>query len=120
MREAKNLIIKIANPNSNENIEHMNQCLHVVEDVRHSLHKSTETKDTTGRTSNATIMDHSGFHHKFDMNFVDDDLGNYSYEQLSNDKYEGAIFLKKCNHVTPTKHKLLQKTYLALIFKVSK
>ena len=35
MREAKNLIIKIANPNSNENVECTNQCMYVIGDVRH-------------------------------------------------------------------------------------
>ena len=74
MREAKNLIIKIASLNSKENIERMNQCLHVIEDVDHSLHEITKTKDNAAHKNDANIMDHYGFDYKFNKNFADKEL----------------------------------------------
>ena len=79
MREVKNLI-KIASPCFNENMECMNQCLHVVKYVQHSLYESTKTKDNDARKNDASIMDHSGFDYKFDTTNEDEKIGCYLHQ----------------------------------------
>ena len=50
----KDLIIKIANPISNDTEEHVNQCSHVLEDATEATH---QMKGSKGRSMNHTNAD---------------------------------------------------------------
>ena len=68
----------------------MSQCLHAAEETKQSLRRSTKTKGNVAHKSYTSIIDHSGFDCEFDGTFTDQELGNWSCQQLSNGNHEDA------------------------------
>ena len=104
MREVKDLIIKIANPTSNDTEEHVNQCAHVLEDAVEATYQMKGSKVRSMNYANVDVDD-CGVPSTAEGISLDKDLCQYLEMELSNAKYNKVRKLaNKANQMMSSKH----------------